>query len=103
MNVSTDWLTEDDAGITLTLRVAPRARKSEIAGLHGEALKVRLAAPPVEGAANRALVAFLADCLGLRPQQISIEGGERSRQKRVCIVGVTAGELLEQLSARLEA
>jgi len=97
MKVSTHWLREDDTGITLTLRVVPRAHKSEITGVHGEALKVRLAAPPVEGAANRALLAFLAACLGVRPQQISIESGERSRQKRVRIVGLTASEALERL------
>lgn len=92
-----NWLAVDERGVTLTVRVVPRAHKSEITGLHGEALKVRLAAPPVEGAANRALVAFLADCLGLRPQQVRIEGGERSRQKRVRIEGLTTAEVLERL------
>ena len=95
------WLTadEDEDGITLTLRVVPRARKSEIVGVHGEALKVRLAAPPVEGAANRALVAFLARRLGVRKQQVSITSGERSRQKSVHIAGLTADEALQRLSA----
>lgn len=101
MVVNVGWLTaaEDENGITLTLRVVPRARKSEIVGVHGEALKVRLAAPPVEGAANRALVAFLARRLGVRKQQVSITGGKRSRQKRVHVAGLTADEALERLSA----
>lgn len=97
--VKTGWLTADGGGITLTLRVVPRARKSEIVGVHGDALKVRLAAPPVEGAANRALVAFLARRLGVRKQQVSITSGERSRQKRVHVAGLTADETLERLSA----
>lgn len=98
-----DWLTENRTGITLSLRVVPRARKSEIVGVHGDALKVRLAAPPVEGAANRALVVFLAHCLQVRKQQISIESGERSRQKRVRVAGLAATEALARLSSMLEA
>ena len=97
--VRVGWLTADEDGITLTLRVVPRARKSKIVGVHGESLKVRLAAPPVEGAANRALVAFLARRLGVRKQQVSITSGERSRQKRVHVAGLTADEALERLSA----
>jgi len=103
MKLTPNWLTEDEAGVILTLRVVPRARKSEIVGVQGEALKLRLAAPPVEGAANRALVAFLAHCLNVGKRQVSIESGERSRQKRVRVVGLTAAEVLAQLSSILEA
>ncbi|MDH7485451.1 MAG: DUF167 domain-containing protein [Anaerolineae bacterium] len=95
-----NWLAVDEASIILTVRVVPRAHKSEIAGVQGEALRVRLAAPPVEGAANRALVAFLADCLSVRPQQVRLEAGERSRQKRVRVVGLTAAQALERLLPR---
>jgi len=98
MTATPNWLAEDEGGVTFTLCVVPRARKSEIAGVQGEALKVRVAAPPVEGAANRALVAFLARSLGVRQRQISIESGERGRKKRVRIAGLTATEVLARLS-----
>ena len=97
------WLTADGTGVIIALRVVPRAHRSEIVGEHGGALKVRLAAPPVEGAANRALVAFLARCLEVRKQQVSIESGEHSRQKRVRVAGLTAAEALARLSSALEA
>jgi len=92
------WLGEDETGVILTLRVVPRAHKSEIVGVQGEALKVRVAAPPLEGAANRELVAFLARSLGVRKGQVSIESGERSRRKRVRVAGLTAAEVLERSS-----
>ena len=92
-----EWLRADDAGVVVTLRVVPRARRNDIAGVQGDALKIRLAAPPVEGAANRALIAFLARRLGVRRRQVSIEGGDRSRQKRVRISGVGIVEALERL------
>lgn len=78
----------------LAVRVIPRARKHEIAGTREGALLVRLAAPPVEGAANDALVAFLADRLRVPRRAIRIVSGERGRQKRVAVAGVTAAQVL---------
>ena len=64
--MSADWLREaPDGSVTLALYVQPGAKKTEFVGLHGEAMKVRLAAPPVDGKANRALCAFLADFCGV--------------------------------------
>ncbi|NJD34275.1 MAG: YggU family protein [Betaproteobacteria bacterium] len=82
------WLVAAGDGITLRLHVQPGAKKTEVAGLHGEALKIRLAAPPVDGKANACLVAFLADQLGVAKSAVSLISGETSRAKRVHISGV---------------
>ena len=65
----------------------PGAKRSEIAGLHSGRLKVRLTARAVDGAANKALVQFLAESLDARKQDIRIESGKTSRQKRVSVLG----------------
>jgi hypothetical protein len=78
------------AGVELDVRVIPRARKTEVAGLRDEAVLIRLAAPPVEGAANDALVAFVADWLAVPRRAVHILSGERSRRKRLSIDGATA-------------
>lgn len=69
----------------LAVHVQAGARRTEIAGLHGGALKVRLQARPVEGAANAALLAFLADAFGVAKRQLAIVSGETSREKRIRI------------------
>jgi uncharacterized protein (TIGR00251 family) len=76
-------------GVRVTIRVQPRASKSEIAGLHGDALKVRLTAPPVDGAANEALIKFLAGTFGVPVRAITILTGASSRTKVVQMDGVT--------------
>jgi uncharacterized protein (TIGR00251 family) len=78
---------------TVVVRVIPRARKTEIAGERDGALLVRVAAPPVEGAANGALVAFLAESLRIPKRAVRIVGGERGRLKRVAIDGVTEAQI----------
>lgn len=85
-------------GATLSLHVQPGAKKSECAGLHGEALKIRLAAPPVDGKANEALLRFLAQRLAIPRQQISLKSGQASRQKVVEIESVTAERLTALLT-----
>ena len=75
--------------ITFNVRVIPRARKTECAGFRDDVLVVRLAAPPVEGAANDALIEFLSRALHVPRRSVRIVGGDRSRQKRVAIDGVT--------------
>ena len=77
----------------LDIHVIPRARKTEVAGERDGALLVRLAAPPVEGAANDELIDFLATTLGLPRRAIHIVAGERSRRKRVAIDGMTAEQV----------
>ena len=78
------------AGVEFGVRVIPRARKTEIAGVREDAIVVRLAAPPVEGAANDALVAFVAEWLSVPRRAVHILSGERGRRKRLSVDGVTA-------------
>jgi len=75
--------------VEFDVRVIPRAKKTELAGVRDDAVVVRLAAPPVDGAANDALIEFLASELGLRRSAVQILSGEKSRRKRVAIAGVT--------------
>jgi uncharacterized protein (TIGR00251 family) len=82
---------------TLRVRVIPRARKNEIAGWRDKALVVRLTAPPVEGAANRLLVRFLAKHLDLRASDISIASGEKSREKVLRLEALSQNELDNRL------
>lgn len=77
------------ASIRVQVHVQPRASRSEVVGTHGAALKVRLLAPPVDGAANEALVALLADRLGVPRRAVRIVQGATSRAKTVEIQGTT--------------
>ncbi len=65
----------------------PGAKRTEVAGLHGGALKVRLAAPPAEGRANEALVEFIAKAFGVARRDVALVGGEKSREKRLEVRG----------------
>lgn len=77
------WCRRDAQGWLLAIHAQPGARKSGIAGLHGDALKVKLAAPPVEGRANEELLRYLSDALGVPKSAVLIERGETSRRKWV--------------------
>lgn len=90
------WLQADGAAAVLRLHVQPGAKKTEIVGEHGEALKVRLAAPPVDGKANAELLAYLAERLGLPRTALTLKSGESSRQKRVAVI-LPGALILERL------
>ena len=75
--------------LVLDLHVQPGAKRTEAAGRHGERLKIRLAAPPVEGAANDELVRFVAEAFGVPKRNVEIVSGATSRQKRVRVEGAT--------------
>ncbi len=92
-------ITEREGAITFLVRVTPRAKRDEIVGAAQGALKVKLAAPPVEGAANEALVKFLAERLGVRVVQVEILSGRTARMKRVRVTGISAGEAHRRLQA----
>ena len=92
--------TSDGAGCTV--RVTPRAGRTAIAGIRDGQLVVKLAAAPVDGAANEALVAALADAFGLPRRAVAIAAGQRSRTKRVEFTGVTPATLDARLAALLD-
>ena len=97
-----DWLTEaSDGALILSLHVQPGARRTGFAGLHGGVAKLRLAAPPIDGKANTALRAFLAEICGAPKSDIQLLSGETSRAKRVRIA--PAPDRLLRLRAALAA
>ena len=84
------WLREVPGAVVLEVLVQPRASRTRPVGEHGGRLKIQLAAPPVDGEANRALVEFLAEALGIRKGDVAIERGETGRRKTVRVAGVGA-------------
>jgi uncharacterized protein len=85
-------------GASFAVRVQPRARKNAILGEIGDALKVALTAPPVEGRANEACIGFLAAFLKVPRSSITIAAGETSRNKVIRVAGLTAAEIAKRLS-----
>jgi len=85
------------SGIVIDVRVIPRAGRSGVAGVRDNAVLVRLNAPPVAGAANAELIEVLADALDVPKRAIAIVSGDRSRQKRVRIDGVTLAHAASRL------
>jgi uncharacterized protein len=83
-------IAETADGVVLTIHAQPNAKCTEFAGVHGDALKIRLASPPADGAANEALCRFLSEQLGVPMSQVIIRAGHGSRRKRVLVRGVTA-------------
>ncbi len=83
------WLSWRGDELTLALRVQPRASRDEIAGLHGDRLKLRITAPPVDGAANDHLRRYLGELFGVPASRVSLVGGATGRDKLVAIAGVT--------------
>jgi hypothetical protein len=90
-------LNERDGAVTLRIRVQPRARRTEIAGEHGGAIKLRVAAPPVDGKANEECRRFLAKLLGVSLGSVEILAGESSRDKLVRIQNATAQRIRQLL------
>ncbi|HNQ91173.1 MAG TPA: DUF167 domain-containing protein [Verrucomicrobiota bacterium] len=95
--MSVPFLREEGDAVWLAVKVQPRASMNEVAGAQGEALRIRLTAPPVEGAANEELVRFLARVLECPRRQIELVRGHRSRHKVVRIPGMTASAVASKL------
>lgn len=88
-----------DGRITLSLHILPGAKKTEFAGLHGDALKIRLAAPPVDGKTNEALVKFVAETLKLPKSAVNLKSGQTSRRKVLEVQGAELGAIVAFASA----
>jgi hypothetical protein len=89
----------DAAEIVIKVKVLPRSSRTEIAGKENDVYKVKLTDPPVEGRANKALIAFLAEKLGVPKRDIEMVSGKTGRLKTVRIRGLTAGEIAQALEA----
>ena len=90
-------LKESASGVTFAVRVHPRAKKNAITGELGDALKLSLTTPPVEGRANEACIEFFAKLLKVPRSSVTIASGQTSRNKVIRVVGVTAQYVREQL------
>jgi uncharacterized protein (TIGR00251 family) len=84
-------------GCTLSVRVHPGARKNGVTGVHADAVKIALTTPPVDGKANEALIAFLADALHLPRARVALVAGVTSRAKMIRITGKSAAEVAAAL------
>jgi len=91
------FVTLTEKGLLLDVLVQPRASRNEIVGIHDGCLKIRLAAPPVEVAANKACVEFLAEVLGVSRSRISIVNGHSSRRKRILVEVTDPDKVLKAL------
>ncbi|MDH3328191.1 MAG: DUF167 domain-containing protein [Desulfobulbaceae bacterium] len=91
-----------DGSLLLKLIVQPRASKNQLAGLHNDALKIRLTTPPVEGRANKAVIAFLAKQLHLPKSAVTIKSGLQNREKKVIIIGCDENQARRILTDKAE-
>ena len=91
------YLRETDDGVILRVKVQPRASRDEVVGVQGDALKVRITAPPVEGAANRHLLTVLAKRLGVPRGRLELRTGSTSRLKTIAIQGISGAEVGRRL------
>lgn len=92
------WLRSEAEAVVLSLHIQPGAKRTEVVGLHGAALKIRLAAAPVDGKANACLLDFLALRLDVAKHQVELVSGTSSRAKRVRVEGVDAESVRRKLS-----
>jgi uncharacterized protein (TIGR00251 family) len=95
------WLASVDGGAVLCVRVTPRATHAGVTGLRGDALQIRVTAPPVAGAANQELLEVLAAALAVRTSALSLEAGARGRRKRVRVQGLTVAAVQARIRSRV--
>ena len=95
--MAANYLTTNEAGICLAVKLLPRAAKNEIGPELGNEINIKVTAPPVDGAANLALVHFLAETLGCPRSAVQIVRGQASRHKTVAIAGMGVAEALAKL------
>jgi len=90
---------ETSTGAVFRIRVVPRASRNEAVGIRDDALKLRITAPPVEGKANEACIALLAELLGVKRTRVTIVAGHASRAKTVEVKGARAAEIVARFAA----
>jgi uncharacterized protein len=90
------WINEKPEGFVITVFVQPRASKNMIAGLHGDALKIKLTASPVDNAANKMCVQFLAKCLDISKSSLEIISGQTSRTKQILVRDADSGKSFKE-------
>jgi uncharacterized protein (TIGR00251 family) len=95
-------LQEKRRGVVFEILLQPRASRNEIAGVHGDCLKVRVTAPPVEGKANQACIDCIAHALGLKRSEVEILSGHTARRKRLHVSGITPEEFKRRLNHLIE-
>lgn len=88
-------------GTLLSLHVQPRSSRNQIVGLLGDSLKVKLTSPPVDGAANKCCVEYLAKLLGLAKSQVQLVAGDKARQKRFLLCGLNPPDVESIINAQL--
>lgn len=91
------WLKAVEGGSELLVLVQPRASRTKVVGEHDGRLKIALAAPPVDGAANAALIEFLSDELGVRKSDVTLLDGDTGRRKRLAVRGMAPPEVMVKL------
>jgi uncharacterized protein (TIGR00251 family) len=91
------WISQSNNGVIITVHAVPRAAKDAVQGLHGDALKIRLHAPPVDGKANEALISFLSRKLNIPKSNIALKSGANQRRKILMIRGVSKPETEKRL------
>lgn len=94
------WIQETNDGIVFKVTIQPRASQNEIMGLQGDALKIRLTAPPIEGAANKMCIAFLAKLLKVRKSDVEIVRGQSARTKKILLRSATREKIESFLKAQ---
>jgi len=96
-------LKENVVGVILQIQVQPRSSRNQLVGLQGDALKIKLTSPPVDGAANKACCAFLAKVFGVAKGDVELVAGDKSRQKRILLNGLDLATAEQILKSQLEA
>jgi uncharacterized protein len=96
------YLKEVAGGVQLAVKLQPRASRQQISGIHGSELKISVTAPPVDAAANRALIEFVAEILDLSRSAVELIRGQTSRHKTLLVRGVSAEIIVERLSPHLK-
>lgn len=95
-------LQETAAGVIIQLQIQPRSSRNQFVGLQGDAVKIKLTSPPVEGAANKACCAYLAKLFGIAKGSVELVAGEKSRKKRVLLHGLDIQTVSQVLASHLD-